>query len=423
MERRNFIKSAASLSAVTILRPGTVFGSKVNSAIRIGIIGCGSRGTADISSMSRNTNVNIVAMADLFDLQLQTAKVKLDQLNADKGFPGIRKSNIYRGSRAYLELMNNKDVDAVLISSPCYTHPEFLEAAVAAGKHAYCEKPAAIDVEGCRRIEQVGKRLNGKVSIAIGFQVPHATPYTEMIKRIQRGDIGKVVNAQTYYLASELPIKPYKEMSYDEARIRNHFHFRELSGGTLLDQGIHMLDICNLALQAHPLSAVGSGGLNEGAEFGNAWNNYQVIYQYPNNVNVSYHSTQLGKQFGDVCARFIGTNGIAEAHYSGGVFITGENQWDSGVARNAAEVTAEQRAAGVFLSSLHDADANKHKSFINSIETGNYLNETARAAESTLTAIMGRNAAETQESVTWDEIRFSNEKIDPGLNLLQFDKQ
>ena len=131
----------------------------------------------------------------------------------------------------------------------------------------------------------------------------------------------------------------------------------------------------------------------------------------------------MGKQFGDVCARFIGTNGIAEAHYSGGVFITGENQWDSGVARNAAEVTAEQRSAGVFLSSLHDADANKHKSFINSIETGNYLNETARAAESTLTAIMGRNAAETQESVTWDEIRFSNEKIDPGLNLSQFDKQ
>ena len=423
MERRNFIKSAASLSAVTILRPGTVFGSKANSAIRIGIIGCGSRGTADISSMSRNTNVNIVAMADLFDLQLQTAKVKLDQLNADKGFPGIRKSNIYRGSRAYLELMNNKDVDAVLISSPCYTHPEFLEAAVAAGKHAYCEKPAAIDVEGCRRIEQVGKRLNGKVSIAIGFQVPHATPYTEMIKRIQRGDIGKVVNAQAYYLASELPIKPYKEMSYDEARIRNHFHFRELSGGTLLDQGIHMLDICNLALQAHPLSAVGSGGLNEGAEFGNAWNNYQVIYQYPNNVNASYHSTQLGKQFGDVCARFIGTNGIAEAHYSGGVFITGENQWDSGVARNAADATAEQRAAGVFLSSLHDADANKHKSFINSIETGNYLNETARAAESTLTAIMGRNAAEAHKEVTWDEIRFSNEKIDSNLDLSQFDKK
>ncbi len=422
MERRDFIKSAAALSTVTILKPSTVFGSQANSAIRLGFIGCGSRGTADISSMSRNTNVNIVALADLFDDQLATAKVKMDKLNADKGFPGIKKANIYRGSKAYLELLNNKDVDAVLISAPCYTHPGFLEAAVDAGKHAYCEKPAAIDVAGCRRIEQLGERLNGKVSLAIGFQVPHATPYAEMITRVRRGDIGKVVNAQVYYLASELPIKPYKGMSYDEARIRNHFHFRELSGGTLLDQGIHMLDICNQVLQAHPLSARGAGGLNEGASFGNAWNNYQAIYQYPDNINVSYHSTQLGKQFGDVCARFIGTKGIAEAHYSGGVFITGENQWDSGVARNAGEVTAEQRAAGIFLSALHDADANKHKSFINSIETGNYLNETGRGAESTLTAILGRNAAETGEEILWDGLRFSNEEIETGLNLSQFDK-
>lgn len=422
MERRNFIKSAASLSAVTILRPDTVFGSKANSAIRLGFIGCGSRGMADITSMSRNTNVNIVAIADLFDYQLQSAKVKLDQLNAAKGFPALHRSNIYQGSRAYLELLNNKDVDAVLISTPCYTHPEFLEAAVAAGKHAYCEKPVAIDVEGCRRIEQLGERINGKLSVAIGFQVPHATPYAEMIRRIQKGDIGKVVNAQAFYLASELPIKPYKGLSYDEARIRNHFHFRELSGGTLLDQGIHLIDICNQTLKAHPISAFGSGGLNEGAEFGNAWNNYQVVYQYPDNVRLSYHSTQLGKQSGGVCTRFIGTLGVAEANYSGGVFITGENQWDSGVVRNIAALSAEQKASGAILSSLHDADANKHKTFINSIETGNFLNEAARGAESTLTAIMGRNAAEAQEMVNWDRILYSNEKIDPGLNLLQFDK-
>lgn len=421
MKRRNFIKSAASLSAVTILRPATVFGSKANSAIRLGIIGCGGRGMAVISSMSGNTNVNIVAMADLFGDQIQKAKVTLDELNKARDFPPIRKSNIYQGSRAYLELMNNKDVDAVLISTPAYTHPEFLEAAVAAGKHAYCEKPAAIDVEGCKRIEQLGKRLNNKVSISIGFQVPHAAPYIEMIKRIHRGDIGKVVNAQAYYLASELPIKPYKEVSYDEARIRNHFHFRELSGGTLLDQGIHMLDLCNMVLQAHPLSAIGFGGLDEGVEFGNAWNNYQVIYQYPDNVRLSYHSTQLGKQFGDVCARFIGTKGIAEAHYQGGVFVSGEKPWDSGHARNAAQLMAEQTATGISLSSLYDADANKHTNFIKSIENGNYLNETLRGAESTLTAIMGRNAAETQELLTWDGIRFLNEKIDSNLDLSQFD--
>lgn len=421
MERREFIKGASALSTLTILNPGTVFGSKANSAINLGFIGCGSRGTADISSMSKHTNVNIIALADLFEDQLNEAKAKMDKLNAAKGFGTISRSSIYRGSKAYLELMNNKDVDAVLISAPCYTHPEFLEAAVTAGKHAYCEKPAAIDVAGCRRIQQLGERINDKVSIAIGFQVPHATPYAEMIQRVRRGDIGQVINVQLYYLASEIPLKPYKGMSYDEARIRNHFHFRELSGGTLLDQGIHMLDICNQALQAHPLKAYGAGGLNAGTEFGNAWNHYQAIYEYPDNIQVSYHSTQFGNSFGDVCARFLGTKGIAEAHYSGGVFITGENKWDSGVARSAAEVTPEQRAAGVFLSSLHNADENKHKSFIQSIETGKHLNETQRGAESTLTAILGRNAAESKDTLYWDELVYSNESIDTGLNLKQFD--
>jgi len=421
MKRRDFIKGSTALSTLTILKPDTVFGSRANSVINLGFIGCGNRGTADISSMSRHTNVNILALADLFEDQLETAKVKMDKLNAAKGFSEVPRSNIYRGSKAYLELLNNKEVDAVLISAPCYTHPSFLEAAVTAEKHAYCEKPAAIDVAGCRKIEQLGMRINGNVSVAIGFQVPHATPYAEMIKRIRRGDIGRIINVQLYYLASEVPLKPYNGMVYDEARIRNHFHFRELSGGTLLDQGIHMLDICNQALQAHPLKAYGSGGLNAGAEFGNAWNNYQAIYEYPDDIKVSYHSTQFGPTFGDVCARFLGTKGSAEAHYSGGVFIKGENEWDSGIARSAEEVTPEQRAAGLFLSSLYNADENKHKSFIQSIENGDYLDETQRAAESTLTAILGRNAAEAQDTMHWDELVYSDESIDPGLDLEQFD--
>jgi hypothetical protein len=178
--------------------------------------------------------------------------------------------------------------------------------------------------------------------------------------------------------------------------------------------------VCNWALKEHPVVAMGIGGLKEGPDFGNAWNNYQVVYKYPNNVNMSIHSTQVGKQFGDVCASFIGTKGIAEAHYNRGVFINGENKWDSGVVKG--EATPEQVASGAFLSSLYDADENKVKSFIKSIETGNHLNETQQGSESTLTAILGRNAATAREEITWDEMRLSNEKIDPMLNLAQFNK-
>ena len=423
MERRSFLKTAAAISGFTIVKPSLVFGSKANSAVRVGIIGCGNRGTTVISSMSKNTNINIVAMADLFEDQLQGAKGKLNKLNAEKKFGEIPKSNVYQGSRAYFELLNNKDVDAVLISSPAYTHPQFIEAAVAAGKHIYCEKPVALDAEGCNRVERIGQRLNGKLSVVIGFQIRYATAYVEMMKRIQRGDIGEVVNAQLYYLSSGIPIKQFENISDDEMRIRNQFHFNALSGGILLDQGIHMLDVCNWVLQGHPVAAIGTGGNKGRPDFGDAWNNYQVIYQYPNEVNVSFHSTQLGSQFGDVCARFIGTKGIAEAHYSGGVFITGENQWDSGVLRQETEkLTQQQQAAGSFTSSLHDANTNKVKSFVQSVETRNYLNEIQPGVESTLTAVLGREAAEAKRELTWKDVRASNDKIDAKLNLSQFDK-
>ncbi|HEY9486968.1 MAG TPA: Gfo/Idh/MocA family oxidoreductase, partial [Chryseosolibacter sp.] len=211
MERRTFIKGAAALSSMVILKPGTVFGSRANSAVQLGIIGCGDRGTAVISSMSKHTNINIVAMADLLPDKLQKAKATLDKLNADKGFPAIQKGSMYQGSRAYLQLLQNRNVDAVLISSPAYTHPEFMEAAVAAGKHVYCEKPVAPDVDGCKRVERVGESVQGRVSVVVGFQIRHATPYVEMVKRIQRGDIGDVLNAQLYYFSSEIQLKPYSD--------------------------------------------------------------------------------------------------------------------------------------------------------------------------------------------------------------------
>ncbi len=423
VNRRKFIKSTAAISAVTIVSPGIALGSKANSAIRMGIIGCGGRGTGVISSISHHTNTNIIAMADLFEDKLTSSKVKLDECNAKKGFPKIKESNTYVGPDAYQRLLENKDVEAVLISTPAYKHPEFLEAAVAAGKHVYCEKPVAPDVEGCKRVERIGNRINGKLSVVVGFQIRHATPYREMVKRIHRGDIGEIISGELHYFSSGVPIKNIEGISFDEARIRNQYHFRALSGGILLDQGIHMLDVCNWALKSHPVSAIGTGGKKAGPDFGDTWNNFQISYQYPNDINVSLHSTQIGPSFGDVGARFIGSKGIAEAHYSGGVFINGENQWDSGVLRHKnQEPTVEQRNAGIFLSSLYDADANKEIHFIKSIETGNYLNETFSGVESTLATIMGRDAATSNQQLSWDEIYFSDSRLDPKLNLSQFKK-
>ncbi|MFW5916506.1 MAG: Gfo/Idh/MocA family protein, partial [Bacteroidota bacterium] len=387
---------------------------------RVGIIGCGSRGTAVLSSMAEHTNINIIAMADLLEDQLQKKKDTFDQLNSDNDFPKISRSNMYQGSGAWEKLLDNQEVDAVLISTPAYVHAKYMEAAVRAGKHVYCEKPVAPDVAGCKRVERIGERLNGKLSVVVGFQIRQATPYVEMVKRIQRGDIGEVINVQLYYLSSAPAVESSDKMSYDEERIRNHFHFRALSGGIVLDQAIHQLDVCNWAINSRPIQAVGQGGRRGRPDFGDSWSNYQVLYQYPGNINVSLHSTQIGSTFADVCARFIGTKGMAEAHYSRGVYITGENEWDSGILKAGESPSQEDVSSGAFSSSLHDANENKVKSFINSIEKGNYLNEAREGAKSTLSAILGRDSGISESKVTWDEMYLSNSKLDPHLNLSKF---
>lgn len=420
MNRRNFIKSASAFSALTILKPKIAFASNNNSAIRIGLIGCGNRATGILGSMSENANIRIISLADLFEDKLQQGVSFTGNLNQKRGYTPVSKAAAYTGHDAYLRLLDNKNVDAVVIASPGYSHPQMLEAAVEAGKHVYCEKPMAVDADGCQQIIRTAHNIRGRLSAFDGFQIRYATPYVEMAKRIKRGDIGEVVTVQLYYLSSGAAIIPHNGMSYDEMRIRNHYHFHEISGGCYLDQAIHMIDTCNWILGTTPSYAIGDGTRKGAPDFGNAWTNYQVIYKYPGDINVSVHSAKFGKVFGDVCARFIGTEGIAEAHYSGGVFINGAQKWDSGIIRSAAEMTPESIAKGASSSSLDDADPNKGKAFIDSIISGKYLNQLESGCNSTLTAILGREAASKQEKITWDELAYTPHKINPNLDLKQF---
>jgi len=422
--RRNFLKTAAASAAVSVMSPRTAFGAEANSAVRLGIIGCGGRGTGVISSMARNTDARIVAIADIFEDRLLKGRENLNAVCREKGQPQIEESHLFLGSQAYRKLLDLKDVDAVLVSTPAFLHPEHLEAVVEAGKHVYCEKPVAVDVHGVQRVRRAGKKAQGKVSLAVGFQIRHATPFVEMVRRIQEGAIGDIVTIQAYYFAGSIPITWREDVPPAEARLRAWFWDRALSGDILVEQGIHVVDICNWTLCGHPVRAVGTGGRKGRSDHGNVWSHYQVNFEYPGEVHVSFHSTQFDPGYGDVCERFFGTRGIAEAHYTGGVFIRGETPWDSGVVRGTQEtVSKEQWAAGAFKSALDDADPNKQKAFIESIKSGNLINEAEAGAETALTAIMGRTAAYTGRAVTWEDISKSRERLDPKIDLAQFDRK
>jgi predicted dehydrogenase len=244
-----------------------------------------------------------------------------------------------------------------------------------------------------------------------------------MVRRIHEGQIGDLVTVQACYLAGAVTPDPYPGASPVELRLRHWIHDRVLSGDILVEQGIHVVDICNWVTKAHPVSAVGCGGRAGRKDGGDCWSNYLVRFTYPNDLHVSFQSTQFDPGLQDVFQRFFGTKGIAESHYVGGVFIKGANPWDSGVARGSREeISSKQWAVGAFKSSLEDADPNKQKAFIESITSGKLLNEAETGAESALSAILGRTAAYSGEEVTWSELLASGERWDPMIDLTQFDK-
>ena len=404
MDRRDFLKMCAASAAFSMLRPfGAMANEKLNRPVRIGFIGTGNRGTHGvITAMSHNNNIEIYALADLFRDRIDQVLPHLNSLNAAKGLSAIDEERIFVGNKAYKQLLKLKEVDAVVIATPAYAHPFIFEAAVKAHKHVYCEKPAAPDVYGTLQMMKAAKGVKD-LSLVMGFQVRYSSAYAEMIRRIHNGDIGEVLTAQLYYNGNGGAC-PKPEREDDEFRIRHHFQYLALSGGILNDQGIHIIDICNEVLQAHPEYAFGIGNdKGKRHEIGDTLSNYHILYGYPNGVNVSCQSLQAGNIFGDVCARFIGSKGFAEAHYSGGVFIKGENEWNSGV----------QHA-------LNDADALKGKSFIDSIVSGKYINQIESACNSTLAAMLGREAVMKGEKLTWEKMIKEKQRYGNQPDLSKF---
>src|SRR5262249_35594626 len=186
-DRRTFLKAASAAGAgLLIIKPECVVWTPANSAVAFGIIGCGGRGSAVASEFVRSTDARVVALADLFDDRLSAARDRFDKMAEDRGQGKISSSQIFKGSRSYEKLVQSP-VDAVIISSPPYFHPDHFEAAVAAGKHVYLVKPVATDLHGCKRIQKAGERAQGKITAHVGFQIRYSPPVREWVQRVQDG--------------------------------------------------------------------------------------------------------------------------------------------------------------------------------------------------------------------------------------------
>src|SRR5256885_636498 len=129
--RRKFIGGVAATAGIMLIKPQLARGTAANSAVRVGLLGCGGRGTEDASNLVDTGGARVVALADLFQDQLDKAHAHFDQMQQGKGYSQIDASQLFLGPDAYHKIAASKEIDAIVVATPPYYHPQHLEAVVA----------------------------------------------------------------------------------------------------------------------------------------------------------------------------------------------------------------------------------------------------------------------------------------------------
>ena len=422
MDRRLFIKTgAATATGVLILKPGTVFGYQANSAVRLGLLGCGNRGTSVATSFSNSTTAQVVALADLFPDQLAAGHSHFDQVNSGLGRSVIDSKLLFHGPHAFEKLAASQDVDLIQISTPPFFHVRHLETAVASGKHVYCEKPVGVDITQANHALEIAKKVKDKQSVDVGFQCRSAPPIAAAAERIHGGALGKIASVAANYNAPASVEKVRPGASSDEQRLRNWLWYRALSGDILVEQNIHIIDLCNWLLGAHPLKATATGGRNILTHAGDCWDNYQVDFTYPGDIHLSFSSTQFGADGAfDAGLRLHGELGSANVVYSGPIKIDGAHAWAWQNAAADSTPSGKFAANGAFADNLAFADRDKERTFIDSITSGTPHNQIASGVETALSCMLGRMAGYQHREVTWEDLLKHGETYKLGMDLNQF---
>ncbi len=257
-----------------------------------------------------------------------------------------------------------------------------------------CEA-GSVDTAGCLSIIDSGEKLKDKRSFWVDFQTRAQPVFQELMDRVHRGDIGEIPVGQTYYQTGIPKIKSGEGLDPLHRRLREWLGDKMLSGDIIVEQHIHAIDVGNWYFSGHPLQARGTCG-RKVRTVGDCNDFFIVTFVYTSGVEVDHNSVQFTKGYDDICARAFGSKGTADAHYGGLVRITGENAW---LGANKDDTFRSGAIANA-------------KKFVESIRTNSPINNAQVAAESTLTAVLGRTAAYRSREVTWSELLAEKEKFD-----------
>jgi predicted dehydrogenase len=422
--RRQFLKDSCSgITVAATVAASLPFVATSHAAsdvpIRIGVIGCGGRGTgAALDALQAATEViyptdtyhtedaakgaraaakgvQIVALADVFQDRLERCREQLQKV----GMP-VPKDRCFIGFNAYEQVMNLPNVNYVILATPPNFRPAHLRAAVEAGKNTFLEKPVAVDATGVRSVIESGEIARRKaLAIGAGTMRRRENGSCETTRRIQEGMIGEIIACEAIWSGGELwSVKRQPSWTDMEDQLRNWLYYTWLSGDFIVEQFVHNLDIINWVLGEHPVRAFAMGGrqVRIDPRFGNIYDHFAVEYQYASGVRCFAMDRQTNGCASRVEEVFLGTEGTARfGLFRGwGIDFKGGEKWRFSGPRN-------------------NPYRQEHQDLINSIRSGQPINEARQLAESTLTAIMGREATYSGQIIEWEDAMNSTQDLRP----------
>lgn len=393
-DRRDFLKAGALATAPAFLK-----GASVTKALKVGLVGCGGRGTgAAAQALKADDYAELTAMADIDLERVDESLERLKKAAGDK--VKVEASKKFTGLDAYKKVIES-DVDVVLLATPPGFRPMHYRAAVEAGKHLFVEKPIAVDAPGVRDVlESTKLAAEKKISVVSGFCWRYSNYIVDTFKQIQSGAIGNIATYYgTYFTGPVKPMPPASTrpagMSDVEWQLRNWYNFCWACGDGLVEQAVHTVDKVAWAFgDKPPVSCTAVGGRAIPQEGGNIFDHFEVNYLYPNNARAFVVHRQIPGCHNENSDYIIGTKGVCTIGRGPLPRIEGENPW-------------------AYQGQKNDMYQYEHDVLFASIRRGEPLNNGERMATSTMLAIMGRMAAYTGQQITWDQAMNSQEKLFP----------
>jgi len=396
--RRAFLKtSAASAVATSVLLPGA-YAAAGNEVLRIGLIGCGGRGSgAAREALRADPKVKLVAMCDAFSDRLQASLTNLKNIKDIAGKIDVTPDRCFDGFDGYKKLLDC-GVDVVLLTTPPGFRPIHLRAAVEAGKHVFCEKPVAVDVPGIRSVIESAKLAKEKgTGLCSGYCYRYDHAKRETVKRIHQNEIGDVAAMHITYLTGPLWWRgndpKWSQMDY---QMRNWYYFSWLSGDFIVEQHCHNFDKANWVLKGmEPISATGVGGRQVRVEekYGNIYDHFACTLEFPGGVKLFSACRQIGGCPSDVNDHVIGTKGQAQLMKHTLTPAAGKPWEFEGESKDMYQV--------------------EHDELFASIRAGKPINDGETAALSSGMAIFAREAAYSGQRITWKQFMASNKSLSP----------